>query len=313
MRNLDAHNTVTITLKETEDKFGNLIRPYSISKFNGSPGMKQWNYKDVGPNETSEYNNQCNTVEGTFEPGLLPKMLPKNATISLYREAFCRPVPFEFEDTGTSKDGYAVYNYRVAQDFMQSGNENSDNMCYCADEKCLPSGFNTLAPCYYGIPIVISQPHFYNADERFLEQIDGLEPDKEKHDATASVIPELGLPIDGHIRVQVNLQVARNKLNKVKQFSDLMIPLMWLEMRAGETTFFVNTMLKLVLYVAPIAQTVIIWLFGILGISMVAVAALIIFYFPPHRRLEDPYEHRIGYSPILVIPLSSRFKDMRIS
>ncbi|GJQ73914.1 SCRB6 [Trypoxylus dichotomus] len=310
---LDKGNSITINLKEAKDQLGNKILPYSIARINGSPGLKEWNYQDVGVNETSEENSKCNTVEGAFEAGLFPKNLPENTTLRLYRRAFCRPVTFNYENKSIDANGFEVFHYRTDKNYMASGDDYPENKCYCVNNKCLPNGFSSLSPCYYGIPIVISQPHFYNADENLLKQIDGLEPDREKHDTTALINPNMGLAMSAHLRVQVNLLVADSSLNKVRSFRNLMVPLLWIELEVLPPSAYIKFLLNVVVYIAPITQTVLMWLLGILGISMVAAAALIVFYFPPMRRLEDPYGHRIGYSPILVIPLSNRLRDTRIS
>lgn len=304
---------MTTNLKETKDQFGNTVLPYSIARFNGSPGIKEWNYEEVIGNETSEKNTPCNTIEGSFEAGLFPRHMTENVTIRMYRRAFCRPVLFNFENKTLNKDGYDVFQYRVDPNYMASGDVNPDNKCYCVDGKCLPNGFTSLAPCYYGIPIAISQPHYYNADEEILQQIDGLEPNREKHDTTLEINPNVGLPMGAHLRIQINLHVVKNSMTKARIFSNLMLPLVWIELHLLGPPSFIKLLLNLAIFVSPIVQAILMWMLGILGISMIAAAALIIFYFPPERRLEDPYGHRIGYSPILVLPLSSRLKDTRIS
>lgn len=302
-----------LTLHKTLDQFGQTMLPYSIMSYNGSAGLDVWNYTEVQGDETPKGNTKCNTIEGTFEAGLFPKFMPENEGIRMYRRAFCRPVLFTFENKTVNKDGYEIYRYRTDKNFMASGDNYPNNKCYCWKGKCLPDGFSTLAPCYYNIPIVISQPHFYNADEKVLGQIEGMSPNMELHDSLADINPTLGIPLAAQLRIQVNLNVAENTLYKVKPFSNLMVPLIWLEMEVLPPSASLKFLMNLVLYVMPIFQTVLIWVLGLLGISMVSAAALIIFYFPPERRLEDPYGHRIGYSPILVLPLSSRLKDMRIS
>ncbi|KAI4459875.1 scavenger receptor class b type-1 sr-b1 [Holotrichia oblita] len=305
--------SVKVTLDKTIDQFGNTMLPYSILTYNGSPGLKMWNYTDVEGDKTPDGNTKCNTIEGTFEAGLFPKYIPVNESIRLYRRAFCRPVTFNFENKTVTKDGYDVYRFRTDKNFMASGDNYPSNKCYCTKGKCLPDGFSNLSPCYYNIPIVISQPHFYNADEEIAQQIEGMSPNMELHDSTADVNPALGIPLEAQLRIQVNLHIAENSLYKVKAFSNMMVPLIWLEMTVLPPSSHVKFLLNIVLYVMPIFQTVLMWVLGLLGISMIAAAALIIFYFPPERRLEDPYGHRIGYSPILILPLSSRLKDMRIS
>lgn len=53
--------------------------------------------------------------------------------------------------------------------------------CFCPDDECPAKGTMNLFPCHEA-PIVVSLPHFYNADPEVSAKIEsGLEPDKEKH------------------------------------------------------------------------------------------------------------------------------------
>ena len=50
--------------------------------------------------------------------------------------------------------------------------------CYCkSPNKCLGKGAYDLYKCT-GIPLVLTNPHFYNADLNFLDRVVGLSPEK---------------------------------------------------------------------------------------------------------------------------------------
>jgi len=38
-------------------------------------------------------------------------------------------------------------------------------------------------------PVYLSYPHFYNADQKLLEDVEGLLPDKEKHETFFKIQP----------------------------------------------------------------------------------------------------------------------------
>ena len=102
-----------------------------------------------------------------------------------------------------------------------------DNFCYCPDfQKCaeiveetdewniLPcfngtkevqckDGFIRVGNCYGGVPIVMSAPHYWNVYPELLEQIKGMNPDKDKHDTTLDIEPNTGATISAHKRIQV--------------------------------------------------------------------------------------------------------------
>ena len=72
------------------------------------------------------------------------------------------------------------YRYEVSSDLFQSGDNYPPNNCTCNDGVCLGDGFTDLTPCW-GVPVIVSQPHFYNADPEETAKFEGFEPNHEKH------------------------------------------------------------------------------------------------------------------------------------
>ena len=71
---------------------------------------------------------------------------------------------------------------------------NPDNACYCLEDesptfKCFKSGVMDMKPCKRDsmAPVALSQPHFYNADQSFLDAVEGMRPSKEKHQGPDSI------------------------------------------------------------------------------------------------------------------------------
>ena len=99
---------------------------------------------------------------------------------------------------------------------------NPDNYCYCPEfnectkedpdkdawnatdcyEYC-KDGFLRVGNCYGGIPVIMSAPHFYNVDPIILKQVDGVEPNQDKHDTYLDIEPMTGIPLSAHKRIQV--------------------------------------------------------------------------------------------------------------
>ena len=46
----------------------------------------------------------------------------------------------------------------------------------------VPQSNVRVGNCYGGIPIIMTAPHFHNADPGLLDQVIGVSPDVEKHD-----------------------------------------------------------------------------------------------------------------------------------
>ena len=67
--------------------------------------------------------------------------------------------------------------------------ENPANACFCNGGHCSPSGLFNISSCQFGSPLVMSWPHFFQADPKLLEDVIGLEPDQEKHQFQLDVLP----------------------------------------------------------------------------------------------------------------------------
>lgn len=63
-----------------------------------------------------------------------------------------------------------------------------ENKCYCGGE-CVPSGVLNVTTCRMDSPIFLSLPHFYGADPYYINLVDGLKPEKEKHEFYITLEP----------------------------------------------------------------------------------------------------------------------------
>lgn len=315
----------TVTIKVTDEKIEDnpllteeeLVQPYSIQRFNGSPGLKQWGYQETTANETIDTNTRCNTIQSSYDGTLFPYDLKENSTFRVYRHAFCRPVTIKYESKGEDKHGFDQFTYRIDNKFLSKPEENPENSCYCKGRKCDKNGISNISPCYYDIPIVLSQPHHYNSDPALLQHVLGMEPDKDKHDTYIMLHPKAGVPLDAKLRIQINLDIDTKFNSKTKPFNKLLLPLFWIELTLEDTPFIVWLGVKMAYHIMPVIQIVCQWCFMILGVAMIAAAGLFTFFFPStpsNHGLEDPFE-RIGYSPIRIVPMTTHYfkPDLRIS
>lgn len=278
-------------------------RPYTIQRWNGSPGLLEWGYVAPQGNETVPGNTRCNLLEGSYEGTIFPRNLPKNTTLRLFRKAFCRPLPFNYDGEETSKEGFSAYRYRVASNFLMGADNNPENACYCRNGECLPDGLGDLTPCYYDIPIAMSQPHFYNADPSLIEQIDGLVPDREKHDSIMTVHPEMGVPLSGFLRAQLNLRVTDVRSNhRTKPVNGLTLPLFWVELTVDDVPPQIHLYIQTLYHILPVVQEVIKYLLVVVGMVLLFGPAITTVYFPKPR-FQDPFLKNVKYSAIQIVPM----------
>lgn len=69
-----------------------------------------------------------------------------------------------------------------------SGSLYPENACSCNGE-CVPSGVLNISACRYGSPGFVSFPHFYTADPYYVDQFDGLTPNKKQHELSITLEP----------------------------------------------------------------------------------------------------------------------------
>ena len=115
-----------------------------------------------------------------------------------------------------------------------------DNYCYCPEinecaypngtvdewavEDCYQycrDGFLRVGNCYGGIPIIMTAPHFWNADPDLLNQMEGLEPVSEKHDTFLDIEPITGVALSAHKRIQVSSLSCSSSVSKISELSKI--------------------------------------------------------------------------------------------
>lgn len=90
----------------------------------------------------------------------------------------------------TVSNGFNGYVYTFANNSDDNGRTNPENACFCKNkDKCLPDGLLDVHGCYYGFPIALSYPHFYNGDPWLAENVEGSYPDKKKHESYFVIEP----------------------------------------------------------------------------------------------------------------------------
>lgn len=83
--------------------------------------------------------------------------------------------------TLTNKDNIYINGIQGAEFVGKS--EVFNNTCYCPSSGCLLPGVRSLGLCGNSeLPIFISFPHFYLADEFYSQSIVGLKPNESLHE-----------------------------------------------------------------------------------------------------------------------------------
>ncbi|CAO1331993.1 unnamed protein product [Diamesa tonsa] len=235
---------------------GTLTEISTINTGLGENGMHKFGYLDRlnGLTQLPYWKDKpCDNIsasEGSFFP---PREITKADTVYVYDKDLCRIIPLKYSKP-VVKDGECILFilnnndlitnsisginadlYLLPEDVYGSGNP--DNKCYNDNDYVAQQGLQNISPCQYGAPVYISNPHFYQSDPKLLAEVEGLKPDRDLHETYFKIQPKLGVPVEGKVRVQLNLRVEHTPaVQSVANFRDFVFPIMWLEEGISELT-----------------------------------------------------------------------------
>ncbi|XP_039285487.1 lysosome membrane protein 2 [Nilaparvata lugens] len=186
-----------------------------INRYNGRDRMDTWQ-------------SDCNSLvagDGSLYP---PYTLQSKKPIYIYTKEFCRRIPLIFEKNA---EWTPALRYKNPSNVFSSPESNPDNSCFCIDSQCAPEGLQNTKPCSYGAPVYISFPHFLLADEKLHSDVLGLKPDPKIHSTHIDIHENLGFPIGGVTRVQMNIRVSNPAwFATLRQLDDdIYLPICWLQ------------------------------------------------------------------------------------
>jgi len=108
--------------------------------------------------------------------------------------------------------------------------DNPENKCFCVSEPCnVPKGLFNMSACQFDSPTLISWPHFFQADPKLLEAVEGLDPDQEKHQFFMDLQPKLGTGLRVQARSQINIKLSdpHPDIKPAKGLRDIVFPFLW--------------------------------------------------------------------------------------
>ncbi|XP_004681257.1 PREDICTED: lysosome membrane protein 2 [Condylura cristata] len=173
-----------------EDSYLNFTK---IVQWNGKMSLDWWT------------TDKCNMINGTDGDSFHP-LINKEEILYVFPSEFCRSVYLTFSDY-ESVEGLPAFRFKVPEETLAN---NTDNAGFCIPEgHCLGSGVLNISICKNGAPIVMSFPHFYQAEKKFVSAVKGMNPNKDYHETFVDINPLTGLILRAAKRFQVNVYVQK--------------------------------------------------------------------------------------------------------
>ncbi|KAG5681304.1 hypothetical protein PVAND_010753 [Polypedilum vanderplanki] len=218
------------------------------------------------------YRGECSKLQGStgefFPPGR------SRDSIQLFAPDMCRSIVFDYEQD-IDIHGVIGYRYAAGKRAVDNGKKYAENLCYSeGSEFEVPSGVMNISACRYSSPIFMSYPHFYEADSLFLSEIEGLNPQKDKHQSYITIEPTTGIPLEVVIRFQANFLIQQiEDISLYQLYPTKFVPAMWVEQkfRIDEE---MASQLRIALKIPAIGQVIGVIIFA-LGFAFVIISSIV--------------------------------------
>ncbi|XP_058445850.1 protein croquemort-like [Malaya genurostris] len=282
---LDLLKTLNNTVKVPFDKFGWFVNRNLSDTYDGTFTIQtgadslenvgvltQWN----GANHTGMYRGKCGEVRGTTGE-LWPVMHSNKTNVTIFASDVCRSLTLQYIDEVTIHNVEGA-KYVGDDQIFDNGVKYPETACWCNSPpaKCpdvKPGVFNASA-CKYGSPTFVSYPHFYLADQSYRDAIDGMTPNKTKHEFYIAIEPHTGIPLDVRAQLQINMHLQPIKgIKMYENMPDIIVPMLWFTQRATLTEDLANQA-KMALVLPKLGIYISIFL-GTVGILMTGIFAFL--------------------------------------
>ncbi|XP_017266073.1 lysosome membrane protein 2c [Kryptolebias marmoratus] len=152
--------------------------------------------------------DECNMINGTNGAFFHP-VLSKNEVLYMFSSDLCRSLYALYTEDVTVR-GVPGYRFVPPYEVFANLTVNPSNAGFCVPPgNCLGSGLLNVSACKQGAPIIMSSPHFYQADEKFAQDVFGMEPKKEHHQTAIDINPLTGVLLRAAKRLQINAYVEQ--------------------------------------------------------------------------------------------------------
>ena len=218
-----VENYTLHTGKEDINQYQMVLKYGDQSSFNGI-----WPQTDT----SKDYNQFHGRFGSSFGPNV-----DTNEKLEAFSSDTCSFLQYDFA-ANTVRDGFDAYRFNLdLNEWRDSTGKLNKAMC---DEEarddpatCAQEGIFNMTTCK-GAALMMSLPHFYSADPAYLDMVEGLKPDAEKHGSHLEVDPLTGTVLYIARRIQINVGLHKMDFPKYSDLPDYtLMPITWLEVEGG--------------------------------------------------------------------------------
>ncbi|CAF1070688.1 unnamed protein product [Rotaria magnacalcarata] len=258
---LQARNTSYYQNFTIQTGINDITQVAKIITFNGVSTLNYWSTP------------QANMLNGT-DGSLFPPNLKKDKKVYSYSADMCRSYYLSF--LRERKDGYVtLYDYHLSADVFNMSRE--ENRGFCGHDPCLGDGVLNISTCYLGVWGFISSPHFFQADEKFRQDVHGMQPNKNKHAFIMSFDPVTSVPFDVNVRLQLSFYMPNIKtLDLLKSVKPIIMPIVWFDDEARLTPK-IHSLLSIILVSLDVASYIK-FILPSISLLLVTITSLYIFF-----------------------------------
>lgn len=186
-----------------------------IISFNNKEKLDTWN------------DTYCDMINGT-DGSSYPPFVKSGGRVQMFVSDLCRSLYLDYVEDAVIK-GIKLLSYAAPPQLLASPEKNPDNKCFCGgNEKCLADGVMNITLCKKGAPIIVSLPHFYLADEKYVYDVEGMQPNGSLHKTIIDIEPLTGIVMNAAKRLQMNADFGPRKgIAGYENVRQVIFPLFW--------------------------------------------------------------------------------------
>jgi hypothetical protein len=180
---------------------------------------KWMNKTDLSPIWNSDFSNQILGTDG----GSLPPLLDSNLPLFIFVDNMCRTLDFVTNGKEVLVGSVKTWKYSLPKSALDTNQEKNKGFCVGEPDsigkprQCLPTGTLSLTTCLketvgLELPMVMSKPHFLDAEKSLLRHFTGLNPNPKLHQTELYVEPLTGLMLKAAKKLQANFEFGKGAM-----------------------------------------------------------------------------------------------------